>query len=371
MIICIQMDRTTKDILDQMVGEGHYRDFSEAISVAVANQSLLHRSSLVSPSHIEPTVMVSVGLEHPSISKSTVRVETATQNNGDLPFAIPSLFQRPADPNADLIPAPLPNDAFIPGMPVPVDRWMFGQHNKLLPAKANVRALSNLLQRDIKHGAVQLDRAATEIASAASNLGDVLRHLDTVTKRSRDDSFAVAFPSTDPSNSDKSRLRYATQLVGALSREGRTSGLLIDLKLINLDRQKRIRLTEPGIQFAALRNPILDSPGLYAHERFSAEETDFLIGHITSSIPVERFAYVATLTSIESGSNTPEKLDDSLKKYMPERAERPFSNAFLTTQRAGVISRMADLGLVERARNGPNVTYVVTDKGKQFIERGR
>ena len=143
---------------------------------------------------------------------------------------------------------------------------------------------------------------------------------------------------------------------------GTYTGLLIDLKLINLDRQKRIRLTEPGIQFAALHNPILDSPGPYAHERFSGEETDFLIGHITSSIPVERFAYIVTLTSIESGSNTPEKLDDSLKKYMPERAERPFSDAFLTTQRAGVISRMADLGLVERARNGPNVTYVVTAK---------
>ena len=108
MIICIQMDRTTKDILDQMVGEGHYRDFSEAISVAVANQLLLHRLSLGSPSHIEPTVMISAGLEHPSISKSNVRVEAATRNNGIFRCVIPTLFQRPADPNADLSPLRCP-----------------------------------------------------------------------------------------------------------------------------------------------------------------------------------------------------------------------------------------------------------------------
>jgi hypothetical protein len=59
-----------------------------------------------------------------------------------------------------------------------------------------------------------------------------------------------------------------------------------------------------------------------------------------------------------------------LKKYLPDRKDKPFTLAFLTTQRAGVISRMADLGLVTRTRNGPNVTYVATDLANQFLTKG-
>ena len=54
---------------------------------------------------------------------------------------------------------------------------------------------------------------------------------------------------------------------------------------------------------------------------------------------------------------------------MSERQEKPFTRAFLTTQRAGVISRMSDLGLVQRLREGIKVKYVLSARGSEFLSR--
>jgi hypothetical protein len=285
---------------------------------------------------------------------------------------IPKIFLLDRDNKVEVDLAPLPNDAFVAGMEITADRWIFGQHNKLLPVKANVRALLNLLRTARKPSSVELEDASRQIANEAARLGDVLRRSDIDSKRSRDETVALALPSSDPVNSDKSRLRYASQFVGSVSRGGRMTGLLIDLKLVNVDRHKppHIRLTEPGLRFAQLYNPILDADQPLQQERFSAEEINFMLGHIQRHLPVEQFAFSATLNAITNGSNTPEMLDAALKKYLPDRKDKPFTLAFLTTQRAGVISRMADLGLVTRTRNGPNVTYVATDLANQFLTKG-
>jgi hypothetical protein len=285
---------------------------------------------------------------------------------------LPEVFQLVNNPKQPSVFAQLPNDAFAIGMDVPVDRWIFGQHNKLLPAKANVRALASLLIRESNSAGLLLDRASAEIAIAAVTLGDMLRALDARSEKHRDEALGLAFPSSDPANNDKSRLRYATQFVGGMSREGRMTGMLIDLKLVNHDRHKspRILLTEQGWRFALLPNPIIDGSDPESGCKFSADETEFMINHIATAVPTEYFAYKATLSAITSGSDTPEALDSALMKYLPERKEKPFTEAFLTTQRAGVISRMADLGLVIRNRTGSNVRYAATARGESFMERG-
>ena len=375
MVICFEVDRKTKDIMDQMVSYGAYRDYSELLSVSIANQLLLHsaqvpeaRTASVQSNSIQPSTEAKPELSQPA--------ESVGIAISDLPevreSSIPNFFLIGGNDAAGIEFAPLPNDAFAAGMEISADRWIFGQHNKLLPVKANVRALLNLLRTATKQSGVELEEASRQIANEAARLGEALRRSDTDFKRSRDESLALAFPSSEPSNSDKSRLRYASQFVGSVSREGRMTGLLIDLKLVNIDRHKppRIRLTEPGFRFAKLHNPILDVGVEIQQERFSPEEIDFMLRHIQSHLPVEQFAFSATLNAITDGSNTPEMLDAALKKYLPDRKEKPFTLAFLTTQRAGVISRMADLGLVTRTRSGPNVTYVATERANQLLMRG-
>jgi len=375
MVICFDVERKTKDIMDQMVGNGVYRDYSELLAVSIANQLLLHSAQASgaatasgSSSSILPSTELKTDPAHAAKALEASLFDSPEVKDSSIPKIF--LLEEAGATAIDL--APLPNDAFVAGMEISADRWIFGQHNKLLPVKANVRALLNLLRAATKQSGVELEEASRQIANEASRLGDVLRRSDTDAKRSRDESIALAFPSSDPSNSDKSRLRYASQFVGAVSREGRMTGLLIDLKLVNIDRHKppRIRLTEPGLRLAEMRNPSLD-PGLEAEsERFSPEEIDFLLHHIQSQLPVEQFAFSATLNAITDGSNTPEMLDAALKRYLPDRKDKPFTLAFLTTQRAGVISRMADLGLVTRTRSGPNVTYVATDRANKFLMKG-
>ena len=375
MVICFDVDRKTKDIMDQMVSNGAYRDYSELLSVSIANQLLLHsapateaRTASVPSNSIQPFTEAKPEWVQPA---ETVRAAISDASEVR-ESRIPKIFSIDGEDTAGIELAPLPNDAFVAGMEITADRWIFGQHNKLLPVKANVRALLNLLRTATKLSGVELEEASRQIANEASRLGDVLRRSDTDFKRSRDESIALAFPSSEPSNSDKSRLRYASQFVGSVSREGRMTGLLIDLKLVNIDRHKppRIRLTEPGLRFAELHNPILDAEEPNQQERFSPEEIDFMLRHIQGHLPVEQFAFSATLNAITDGSNTPEMLDAALKKYLPDRKDKPFTLAFLTTQRAGVISRMADLGLVTRTRSGPNVTYVATERANQFLMKG-
>jgi predicted transcriptional regulator len=74
------------------------------------------------------------------------------------------------------------------------------------------------------------------------------------------------------------------------------------------------------------------------------------------------------MEALSAGATSPEKLDDALEEFLPKRKDKPFTRAFLTTQRAGVVSRLVDLGLIQRVREGTNVTYKMTDKGLEFLK---
>ena len=143
-------------------------------------------------------------------------------------------------------------------------------------------------------------------------------------------------------------------------KHGDLAGLPVDLKLVDRDqaRSPQILLTEAGWSFAVMRNPILDEGKDGRQSRFSNEEIEFLISHIRNQVPIEALAYKLVLEAIAQGANTPDKLDHVLEEYLPKREHRPFTRAFLTTQRAGVISRMIDLNLVKRIRDGIKVTYI-------------
>ena len=150
--------------------------------------------------------------------------------------------------------------------------------------------------------------------------------------------------------------------MASFTKQGSLTGLPIELKLAHRDQSRtpRILLTEAGWHFAEMRNPILDEGKNGRQSKFSIEEIEFLLAHIRSRVPAEAFAYKVVLEAISQGAKTPDKLDDALEEYVPKRDEKPFTRAFLTTQRAGVVSRMIDLGLVQRIRDGINVTYAAT-----------
>ena len=365
MIICIDVSQRTKDELEKLLVVGGYRDYSEAVSVAVGNQLLLHMHSAEHGSKTAlPEVMPApTQIPHETEPKMLGSKGGVTSDANAVPQIFAALDRAAKTPAL----APFPNDLFAIGQDVPVDRWIFGQHNKLLPVKATCRALARLMLANSREG-LRLTKAASDIASEAVKLGDYLRHVDAISESHRDDALSFAFPYTDSPNGDKSRLRYANQFVASFTKQGTLAGLPIELKLANRDhaRNPQLLLTEAGWQFALMMNPILDSRKNGTQPRFSDEEVSFMIDHIRAHVPAEAFAFGAVLAAVIDGHNTPEKLDDALEKYLPKRSDKPFTRAFLTTQRAGVISRMIDMALLQRLREGINVTYEATAKGSEY-----
>jgi hypothetical protein len=281
------------------------------------------------------------------------------------PRRIPDLFLLGGLSGAEVTPAPLPDDVWVFGQEVPISRWLFGQYNKLLPAKASCRALAHLLMAD-PDGA-PLSTAAAQIADAAAHLGDYLTELDEAGRVTRDEALATAFPKSGQ-RGDKSRVRFATHFVAGLSSHGQLSGLPVGLKLINRTshREPRIKLTDAGWMFALLRNPVLDATEPRKAAKFSDDECLFLLERIAASVPAEDFAYRAVLRGIDQGANTPETIDAFLVRHYPAGADR-LTKEFVATQRSGVVSRMIDLGMLARARDGVRVSYVVSERGHAYL----
>jgi len=375
MVLCVEVSERTKAELDELIHSGKYKDYSQVVAVAVANQLVLN-ARVSCEGDLMLTSRTKMGSSHPPEPiKLTTDVSASEQPAGEptdhwAAPKIPSIFRRPAPTQVLDHFAPAPDDVFARDEAVSVDRWIFGQHNKLLPAKASCRALARFeLQEWGEPKGLLLSKVASEIALEAAKLGDYLRTLDSRRGVHRDEAMSIAFPYNTGDTNDKARLRYASQFVGAMNRNHQLSGLLIDLKLINRvpSKQPRILLTQAGWKFASLPNPVLDTDASVSSLRFSDEETHFLLHHIEAAVPPEAFAYRAILSAFGSGENTPEKLDKVLAKLLPERTEKPFTREFLSTQRSGVISRMADLGLVERVRDGIKVTYRATPAGVSFL----
>ena len=93
---------------------------------------------------------------------------------------------------------------------------------------------------------------------------------------------------------------------------------------------------------------------------------EFLIKHILQNVPVEKVAFAALVGFIISGSNTPAHLDKSLTATLPNSKLEKLSKSFFSSQRSGAISRMVDLGIVNRERDGVYVKYSLTPTSDLF-----
>jgi hypothetical protein len=100
--------------------------------------------------------------------ETTASANTSSATNGSgqqTVVGVPAIFG-PVPEEAQIKTVSFPNDSFAVGQDVPVDRWIFGQHNKLLPVKATCRALANLMLRDkASRDGLPLQKAGAEVAS--------------------------------------------------------------------------------------------------------------------------------------------------------------------------------------------------------------
>jgi len=381
MIICFNCNPATKDVLDRLLNTGEYRDYSDVVTAAIENLSVLHSKMSEDGSIIigqqsktrKPDDVVPQEADAPANPKASEDPGVPFENEEKGPatkqkFAstnIPDLFRRPVETAMPVQFATIPIDQNLDKRIVFVEDWIFGQYNRLLPAKAACRALANISTAD--SGQKSLANLAIKIANDAVGLGRYLSHIDKKRNLGRDEATSVAFPKDAVLVDFKSIQRFASQFVGTRNKEGRILGLPSALKLIGTDPENSegVALTAAGWAFAKAENPLLDRTPTGKIERFSDEEIALLLEHIIANVPTEAFAYRTILTEVGKGQFTPEDIDSALLKHSRDRKKS--TGMLVSTQRSGAISRMADLDLIGRSRTGTRVSYLITPRGKELL----
>lgn len=362
MIVCINCKKETKDKMDRLVGNEAYRDYSELIEAAIDNLFVLEREI-----GEKGAIVIEDDVSYDASSQKSIRPAAKANVNNRKQIkakSVPSFEDVPVvfsldglDREKDFPSCELEAPEELKGV-YTLDQWIFGQYNKLLPAKASCRALLRYARK--YPDGIPLEEAAEEISVEVGMLGDYLAAHDEKYGIGRDDALATAFPRSGPEGS-KSRSRYASQFVGLANSQGEISGLLKDYRLIAKTASDDVKIlpTNAGIMFALMVNPVLDQKQEEPKQKFSPEEIEFLISHIEGQAPVEFFAFQTLIKAISQGADTPGELDAALSGLTPSNPERSFSQSFLTSQRSGALSRMVDLRLIARERKGVKVSYSI------------
>src|SRR5205823_5217839 len=137
----------------ELLQSGDYSDYAELISCAVENFAVLHSHLATKDSMIIETS----GTSTPRASDvgSNVHSLRAPREQPQRSREMPMIASRlPSVPETFLLDdlinqrpmfSSLPTDEWQNGQEIPLNRWIFGQYNKLLPAKASCRALAHML----------------------------------------------------------------------------------------------------------------------------------------------------------------------------------------------------------------------------------
>src|ERR1043166_3151174 len=278
MLIYVRISETLKGKVDQLVARGHYSDFNAAVNFALENLLVAEEELLATggANQIVAQTVRTLKKSHRSAPLSQEKqrfvkkadTEVSSKVDGTAPVVIK--WAKPPSISDELI-VPLPADLFRPGQLVPVERWIFGQQNRVLPAKINARVFLQLLSASGSE--IELFEAAAAIADVAADVFRFLNDLDERFGHGKDDLLSTGFP--EP-GSDKAKSRYANHFAAYENTQGNLAGMLLQWKFTGIKRAKNktyLLPTRACIEFASLSNPLLDRPvAEKLIQKFSPEE---------------------------------------------------------------------------------------------------
>jgi hypothetical protein len=239
---------------------------------------------------------------------------------------------------------------------------LWGQYNRFLPAKIVVRVEANLLRRNATEY-VPLSDLHEIAAITARRLGKEIAHNDKILGHKRGTIISAGFPM---GKEDKSASRFKYQFAGHIS-AGKIEGAAPVLKFLDMKKQdgtSLVGITDYGLKFASFSNPVIDNHDYTSP--LSEEEVSFLLDHIALHVPGEARLIHFILDNVSQGRKTPEKLNDSVRSEYGSVWKGRNEPA---TMRSGAVSRMSELGLIKREKDGVKVTYLLTERGQQYLNR--
>ena len=173
---------------------------------------------------------------------------------------------------------------------------LWGQYNRIFPAKLVVRRLALVLDRESK-SRLSYRQFRTETAQTARTYGLRLKEVDDKKGRGRGKKLAAALPTGE--KAERSLERFKTHFVGQIDSGGDLTGMTTALKFLDISEGDReFGLTEFGRKFAELENPLLDD-SLDVDRSLSDTERQFYLAHTEREHPAEYNAMVTIAYAIE------------------------------------------------------------------------
>jgi len=334
--------------IQRLVSKGDYEGIAQFIAVAIENQLYLEESGL--PVFAE---------NEKDIDNTPVKENINTQSEK----AVVSLKLTAFQANPQVVPSPSYMQLVL-GQKEGSEElfWPWGQINKILPIKIGVRVLFRELGANER---MPLDDFADVAVEEAVRIGERLRSHEDQLKKLRGDRISAALPKVDD---EKSQTRYRAQFLTYGRKDGLLDGAMALFRFANIDEESgkhMIGITRAGVEFAKIPNPVLDEDNL--DTSLNQKEVDFYLAHVKSDVKGEFAGIKWILTKINQGINERESLNSELKKELAELWGA--SDAVINTQRAGLMARMFELGLLEKEKKGIYVTYHNSDFGKSFLAK--
>jgi hypothetical protein len=335
-IIAVNVPPGTFSEVMALVAAQRYASPEQFLEIAAFNQLALERGTRVgelvtrtSPSSSPRSMKVS----------KTIPVQPATAPIADVDYnAVAERFS-----DNSLQRSRLPDTA----KPQQSSDRIWGQVNRYLPMKVATRWIAVEASRTSIWPSVS--SVVKSLSTDASAVGDRIRRSDVETGRVREDMLSIGLPQ----HSDSAD-RFITQIVGRLTRSDKFHpGALFQYGLVTL-RDSAIALTDAGVNFAWLRNPVLDDE--HASESLSEQERAFLVAHVFGAVPPEADDFRAVLGAIREGHGSPDALIASSRNFLPAS----WTDLARRTHVYGLLARMGQIGLVGKNWEGRRVTYVST-----------
>ena len=127
-----------------------------------------------------------------------------------------------------------------------------------------------------------------------------------------------------------------------------------------------IALTEQGLAFAEIENPIVDKRDATSVVTLAREESEFLARLILEWVPAECDDMRLVLRAIKDGKTKPSELIEALRAQFPG----DWTDSVFQTHLSGLVARLGELRLMKRVWQGRNVTYELGDKVDDFLKEG-
>ena len=230
---------------------------------------------------------------------------------------------------------------------------------RLLPMKHALRLLWSLTsetKRSLPDGALR--NAMNQMLRLN---GQKLAEEDNQFGRGRGERLAAGFSHLD----DSARSRAVNWMIG--SPGGSTKLSAMEIIGWSTKDSEGYRLTPHGLDLAKLPNPILDRD--LPHEGpFSPLERTLILDSIHHRLPMEWNIMRTLIDGMRGGAVGNERLDARMKRKFGEGTTFNWTNSILQLRRVAAVTRMSELGLVIRRRDGRKTLSELSEDAINIIE---